>query len=817
MIQNYIQLAFRNLRKNQLFTLVNFTGLAIGLTFCFLTLAWWRFEHSYDHFYPTADRLYRMNYHVGFTGADMKLSRCPSLLGPILPTYFPEIEAASRMYPRSLSVRNAGNDTDIELEDVLFADSTAQQVFGFDFLHGDPATALFDPFTVLLTDETALRLFNKSNVLGEKLMLAGTGPFTVAGVIRKLPENAHLRFEMLVPYRNLYDVEPENARENLRKILGVNRLASHSYTYALLREGADVAKVNAKFPDFVQENGEPKVKDKQGFSLFPVRDIHLASTNDDEPVPPADPLWLRAFLISGLFILAIAAINFINLSTATQLNRIKEVSMRKVLGAARAQIIGQLLGETFLLGLLAFLTALLATYLAFPRFTNLLGQQVDRSFLTTNQLPLSFAGIFLSIVLLAGVYPAIFGSRFNPMGLIRKQQYATGGSMGGWIGKTLITLQFAVAVVLTAGTIIILQQVDYLRNFPMGFDRELVLEVPLFSPNMNSLFAPGDPQLRSKTNAFEDKLLQNSAVKAVTMGTNLPGQGAVRHPVATSKIRIEDGNMLPILSVDYDFTETFGLKIVAGRDFDKSFGTDHQIGYILSESAVKSLGFEGNEQSIGQMVHRGGKPPGQVVGVVADFHFESVRNAINPFMMEVNPGSFTAFGIKINNANVPETMAFIERTWREFFPEKVFEGQFLSDNIQDSFAAEGRLSRMIGLFAAVAIFLSCFGLFGLITFAVRAKTREIGIRKVLGASVASIAQLLMRDYLLLVALAVVVATPLAWYALQQWLDDFAHHIDIKVWMFMLAGVVAIVIALLTLSIQSMKAALVNPTKSIRSE
>lgn len=817
MLLTYIKIALRGFRKNSLSTIVNFTGLSIGLTFCFLTLLWNQFEHSYDRFYPTVDRLYRMDYDVGFTGTDMTINRCPALLGPILPDFFPEIEQTARLYPRSLSVRNPSNDLDFELEDAMFADSTTQAVFGLNFLHGDPQTALNAPFTVVLTDQTAQKVFKKNNPVGEKLLLAGAGPFTVTGVVRAFPENAHLRFDLLAPYRNIADVEPAYARENLKLILETNRLASHSYTYVLLKPGADAAKVNARFPEFTKINGEPSIPGKQGFHLQQVRDIHLHSTAEGEPVSVVNTTWLRVFIGVGLLILLIAAINFINLAVAAHLGRIKEVGVRKVMGAARRQVIGQLLGETLLLGSFAFVAALAATALFLPYFSNLLGHRIERGFILESGLLPLFAAIFIGIVALAGLYPAIFGSRFQPMSLLRSQQHSSNGGINAWLGKSLITLQFIVAVALLAGTGIILQQVHYLENRPLGFDRDLVLRVPLFSANMNNLFAPGNAEMRSRTNAFEEKLAQDAQIQGSTLASDMPGLGAARHPISTEKITFQDGVMLPVVSVDYDFAETFGLKTVAGRDFDKSYGTDHLEGYILSKEAVKTLNLGTPETAIGQKIQRGGRPPGKVVGVVEDFHIADLHTALLPVIMEVNPGSFTDFGIKISNGRIPETLAFIERTWREFFPEKVFEGQFLSDNLQDGYAAEARLSRMIGLFAGVAIFLSCFGLFGLITFLVRSKTREIGIRKVLGASVASITGLLTRDFLILVGVAILIASPVTYYLMHRWLADFTYHIAIQWWLFLVAGATAVAVAFLTVGFQSIRAALTNPVRSLRSE
>ncbi len=815
MLRNYINIAFRQISKNKLFSFVNFAGLAIGLTFCFLTFIWYRFEHSYDQHYPTVDRLYRMNYEVNFTGSAFTLTRTPAPFAPLLSSYFPEIEQTTRLYPRSISVRIAGKDRDFEAENAFFADSTTMQVFGFETLQGNPDLALHTPFSVVLTDETALRFFGKEDCVGKQLLLANRGPFTVGGVVRAMPENAHFTFDFLAPFRNIPDVEPDFAREGILNVLEANKMASYAHTYVLLKKGSKSASVNARFKEFVMKNGMKEMRDKQNFALFPVQDIHLKSTSQDEAVPPANPAFLQLFALIGLLILAIAIVNFVNLSTASQLSRAKEVGVRKALGSQSWQIVGQLLAETFMLGLPAFLLALLLTQQFLGQMETFFGRRPNFSFGQNIEMLLLFFGVFVMACLLAGIYPAFFASRFKSVDIFRGA--ATGRGKGGnWLTKSLITLQFTVAVALLVGAGIVLSQIDFLKNRPLGFNRDMTLAIPLFSQNMNNLFSPGDQQLRNKTNAFEEKLLQNPQVKAVTLASNLPGMGNARHPVATDKIRIEDGVVLPAVSVDYDFIKAFDLKIVAGRDFDKAYGTDHIEGFIINEQAVKALNFGTPNRAIGQNIQRGGKK-GKVVGVVNDFHTESLRTGLTPLLMEVSPGTFSQFAVKITGQNTPETLAFIEKTWQEFFPEKVFEHRFLDESIADTYQEESRFASLIGLFAGVAIFLSCFGLFGMIAFVVRQRTKEIGIRKVLGASVESVVTLLSKDFLQLIFVAILIASPIAYYFLDKWLADFAYRVEIQWWIFVAAGLLAVAVALITISFHSIKAALVNPVKSLKTE
>ncbi|MCB0520243.1 MAG: ABC transporter permease [Lewinellaceae bacterium] len=814
MLSNYLKIAIRNLWKQKGFTFINLTGMAVGMACCFLLLVYVNHEMHYDEFYPNLDRLYRVSYFPGVSEG-MELVQVPAPMAPAMKEEMPQIEQIARMYRRGISVRKVGGDKSFELDRAHFVDSTVQEVFGMEYLQGDPGSALRSPFSVVLTDKTASMLFGKENPMGGQLMLASGGPFTVTGVVKAFPENAHLHFDLLVPFQNMADVEPPFAKASIDYVLNNNWVASHSMTYVLLKPGADPKDVDAAFPDFIKRHGHKEMAEKQRFTLFPVKDIHLKSTSMGEVEPQANPVYLRLFLGIGFLILLIACINFINLSTASYLTRMKEVGVRKVLGAARRGLIGQFLGETLMLSFGAFLIALGLLDLLIPHLGFLVNKQLSFSLVKQWPLSLGFVAVFLLAGVLAGTYPAFFASRFDPVEIFQSK-IRKAGSGGNWLRKSLITVQFAVGILLISGTFIILSQLNFWRSQPLGFDKEQVLLVPLQSPNMNSLFAPADSTLRARMNSFEEKLLQNPNIEAVTLGSAMPGMGRVYHPVTTDVITKEDNLFLPSAAVDYNYVETFKLEMVAGRDFDKSFGTDHLDAYVVNESAVRALRFDSPEDALGKKLTKGGKT-GKIIGVVKDYSTAGLQMAMEPMLLDVSPGTFNTFAIRLKNGDLPATLRYVEATWQDYFPAKAFEHSFMDDDLNNAYEEEGRLASLGSHFAGIAIFLSCFGLFGLISLTVQHRAKEIGIRKVLGATVGGIVALLSKDFLLLVVIAFLIAAPLAWYIMNQWLADFAYHIDLQWWHFAVAGLAAVLVAFLTMSFQSVKAALANPIRSLRSE
>ena len=813
MIQNYLKIALRNLQKNRLYAFLNIVGLALGLACCFLVILFIRHERSYDDFQIHQKTAYRANYHPRFANPDMVLTRNPAPMAPLLAAQIPEIQVAARMYPRSVSLREPGSNQQFEMADAHFADPGIFQILTFQFLEGSARSALNEPFSIVLNETNARKLFGDQTALGKSLYLANQGPFKVTGVVRDWPSNAHLRFDFLAPYAAMFDIEPGHTRDQIRDNLTKNWVASHSYTYLLLAEHAQPDLVASKMGAFIRQFGNPQVRDGQDFSLLRVRNIHLDSQSDGEPVDPANPNYLRIFLSIGLLTLLIACINFINLTTASAMQRVREVSLRKVMGAGRGALIRQYLGESQLMGFMAFLLSLVLVSMGLPLLNRVTDTEISLSY--TQDWPLLglFAGIFILAGLLAGGYPAWFISRFQPVAGLKGISGAPGGAL---LRKMLTTTQFFVAVALIAGTIVIYSQLDYLRNFPLGFEKDSVLQVPLFSASLNSIFGQTTPDLRSKTLAFEDELLKNSAIQAVTQSQGAPGFGTARRNFTTDSIRQEANLFMSAISVDYDFAKLYEIKILAGRDFDKTFGTDHIHGFMINEEAVKTLGWKTIENAIGKNITMEGRE-GQVVGVFKDFHFTSLHSEMLPLALVVSPNQFNTFSIRLQGGRFQEGLAIVQKAWTQFFPEKVFEPEFLSESLANNYEAEQRLSDLIGYFALLAILISCFGLFGLATFTAFQKTKEIGIRKVLGASVAGITGLLATEFLKLVLVAIVIASPIAYYFMDRWLSDFAYRIDLQGWMFIAAASVAVTIALLTVGFQSVRAALANPVESLRSE
>lgn len=812
-----LRLAFRNLLKNAKYTTINLVGMSIGMACCFLIISYLQYEQSFDTFFPKKDRLYRIGYHAEFTGEPLDLNRCPAPIGPAMYDFFPQVEKVARMFPRSLSVREPQSDQQFEVESTLFADSTVQDVLGFDFIHGDPNTALSEPFSAVLTDETARRIFGTENVMGRQLKAGEDALFTITGIIRRLPRQSHLQIDLLLPFRNIPDVEPASARPVVQNVLVNNWLASYTYTYVLLKPNTTAEAANALFPAFMQKHGDTRFRDKQFFSLFPVTRIHQYSPASDEVVATANPTFLRVFGMVSFLILLIAGINFVNLSTAVYLDRSKEVAVRKSLGASRASLVAQFLTETLLVSAVAFVLAMALLFVLIPLFNAQNAKYISYDLLSDWPLTLLFISIFLTTGFIAGIYPALFASRFKTVEAFQRNSTATIGGAGQWLRKSLITTQFAVSIALLCSTLIMESQLQYWLKMPLGFDAENIITVPLASANMNSAFAPGDSTLRRRMNAFDELLMQNPGVAEVTLSSSIPGFTAPLFPVATDKIKIEDNVFVGSISVDYDFAETYKLRLLAGREFDKSYGTDHLGAWVINEMAVRTLGFDNPEAAIGQNISRGGATPAKVIGVVNNFNTAGLQNAMIPVIMNVSPGSFTAFSIRLKTKDTEAVTGQIEKVWRQFFPGKAFEYTYLNESLRDSYEQESRLMQLIGDFAAVAIILACFGLFGLVDFTVRQRRKEIGIRKVLGATIAGITGLLAREFLKLVAVAFLIATPVAYYVMDQWLTDFAYRIHMEWWIFAAAGLAAILVAFLTVSVQSVRAALTNPVESLKNE
>ncbi len=810
----WLKSTLRNVMRNKAFALINIVGLALGLACAFIILIYIWHESNYDQFHDEQENLYRIEYRISL-GQEINASRIPPTIGPALETYVPSLSAATRFYPRNISAQNPEDDQQFELEDVFFVDSTALSVFDFEFVEGDPVTSLHAPNSVILTEETAIRLFGIDDPIGRTIRLAGVNGFNVSAVVKAWPENSHLAFSMLVPFEAMVSIEPEYAREITRNILENNWIATHSYTYVRMKSGHQVEEVNAQLKNLILERGHETVRNQQSFYLMPVKDLHLKSQGG--PKPPGNLSYLYLFGSIGILTLLVACINFVNLYTADSLSRSKTVGVRKVLGAGRTTLILQFLGESMAITFLAFIIALTLAISFLPLLNQITHLTIPDSIFLELPLLLMIGGIVLMTGLLAGLYPAFFISNFRPVIVLSGSSVGEPKSPGAWLRKGLITFQFLAALSFISGTMIVYLQLKYLRTQPLGFNKDLMLEIPLYSDNnMNASFRPGDAAQREKMNAFDASLQEHPDILAVTQSSSPPGLGGIARNVYNEHVRQEDNFFPQILAVDYDYAETFDLQVIAGRDFDPSYGTDHISSFLINETAVHPLGYANPEEAVGKQVTLEGKE-GMIVGVLRDFHFNSLREQIQPLLLEVRPGAFGTFSVRIANRSLGQTIAFLEKQWRSFFPEKVFEYTFLDESIDELYASEQRLATMISYFAFVAILISCIGLFGLSALATRQRFREIGIRKVLGATSLHILQLLIKDFAFLILASFVIATPITWYLLRNWLAEFAYRIEFPWWIFPMSGLVVLVVACLTISSQSLKAALSNPVESLRNE
>ncbi|NRB46414.1 MAG: ABC transporter permease [Saprospiraceae bacterium] len=815
MWQKNLKYAFLHLRKNKGFSALNIFGLALGMASCFLAVLYCWHEFTYDTFHSEAEHIYRIEYSMDGPSGE-KRGRIPPAVGPALQAYFPEIDAVSRFYPRDLSVAVVEQQRQQEVEHVYFVDTGVTEVFTFDFIHGNPNTAFLDPKGVVLTDKLAQQLFGKVEVLGNSLRLAGEDGFSVSGVIKEWPDQTHLPINMLLPFETMITVEPEHARERTKGFTQYNWSATHSYTYIKLNPQQSPAEVNQRLVSFVKENGDERLKDRQHLSLIPIQDIHLYADRGG-PKPLGNENYLYLFLIAGLLTLGIAAINFVNLSTADAMRRAKEVGMRKVLGARRASLILQFLGESTLLSAIAFIAALGLTSLTLPYLNQITGSQIPSTVIFSPLLLLAFGGLALSAGLLAGIYPAFFLSQFQAIAILKGSLTSRERPWNTWMRKGLITVQFLVAIVFITAAGTVFMQLQHLRDQPLGFQQDLVLSVPLNSQNnLNALLRPGDPQIRQRMNTLDERLLNHPQITAVTQCSALPGLGTTARTLATDEIPPEEHLTAPILAVDYDFSEAFDLDIIAGRDFDASFGVDHVSSFLINEQMLRLLSWASPEDAIGKKLIVGRKE-GMVIGVVRDFHLESLHHNIQPMAMEVNPGSFGYFAMKVTGQSLPETLSFLEQEWKAAFPEKVFEYSFLNEELDQAYQVERKLGKVIGYAAFLAICIALFGLLGLAARLTQRRFKEIGIRKVLGASAQQILGLIAKDFIQLVLLAILVALPLSWYGLQNWLADFPFRIQFPWWLALLSGLLVAGIAFLTISTQSLRAALSNPVEAIRDE
>ena len=814
MLKNYLRIAVRNLAKYKLISFINLFGLTVGLACCLLILSYILHETSYDRYNRKADRIWRVTR--SFNNKDgivsLHLGAVAPPFGPLLQNDFPDIQKVTRLLPINNTPMRY-QDKIFNEKDLFFADKNFFGVFDVNLLQGNPQTALADPFSILLTETTARKYFGDADPINKVIRMNNQFNFKVTGIFQPFPSAAHLHPEVLLSFNTLNDTAIYGEK-NLMTNFGNNAF----YTYLLLPEHYPVHSLEAQFPAFIdrrmpQDGAPPGIKAHQFTQLYlqPLTDIHLRSHLDEEIEENGDASRVTIFGAIALFILLIACINYMNLSTARSALRAKEIGIRKVSGAVRQEIIFQFLSESILLSYIALLLAAALTWLTLPSLNSLAGLQLSVGSLLRPivLLPLLFTPLLVGI--LSGLYPALFLSSFQPSKVLKGLFKAGSGSIS--FRKVLVVTQFAISIVLLISTAIVFQQLHFMQNTSLGFDKDHIVTLQ-YNGGLDHTYE-----------SFRTTLLQDPHIRQATRSSRIPSGRLLDEQGAST----ESGDSLrPVtadikyLAVDHDFLSAYGIPIAAGRDFSRAYATDTS-SFLLNVAATRALGIRTPQEMIGKNFSYGGTK-GKIIGVMKDFNFESMHQAIVPIIMIMPTASqagnnFNRISIKIsgNKDNVSAAIAHLEKTWKSYLPEVPFEYTFLDEKFEQLYQSEERQGTLFTVFSGIAIFIACLGLLGLSAFSISQRLKEIGIRKVLGASTSGIIRLLSLDFLKLVALAALIAFPIAWYAMHNWLHDFAYRISIQWWIFGIAGLLAAMVALATISFQALRAALANPIKSLRTE
>jgi len=811
MLKNFFNTAWRNILRYKVYSVINFVGLTCGLSLALLIFTYTRSELSYDQFHDKASRLYRFTYLVS---NGLKLASVPPPIAPVLKDYFPEVEETVRLYGRNVSIRLPEGNQSFEEANVYFADSSFTKMFTLEFVAGDPKRALYDKYTVLINEEMATKYFGTKNPIGESLLFSGKHLFKVAGVVKNFPENSHIRFNMLVPYDDMFELEDEKTETVLRANLAQNFVISHSYTYVLLKEGTSPENINKKMGEFLKKYAKPRLLMGQVFQLMPITDIHLKSDLQAEPSATNSMTNIYVFVFAGVLTLLIACINYINLSTAQSLTRIKEIGIRKILGSMKHQLINQFLAESFLFCLIALALSFIAFYFALPLLNLLTNKHLVFFQVVDTTLILTGIGLLVIISVLAGAYPAIFVTRFESIGALKGSGFQGRGSQ--WLRKSLVVVQLTIACLLVSGSILIVKQMHYLETRPLGFQKENVITIPLFNQNLNNFFQQKDSTFSQRLETFRNSLQQLPEIRNTTLSSAPLGTGVIYRGIVPEGFTQEDNLLAPNLSVEYDFLPAFGMKLVAGRTFSRENAADEKEAYIINETAVKEYKWETPEQALGKTISREGKK-GKVIGVVSDFNFTALTTAISALVLSIDETQFNTLSIKFES-NAPQQMVTqIQKEWDQLFPEKAFEYFFLEEQLNQQYSNYQNFGLIIQSFSVIAILIASLGVYGLVLFTVQRKVKEIGVRKVLGASVQSVLMLIYRDFAVLVLTGFIVAIPVSYYLLKEWLNNFIYHTSIDVMMYAISFLTVLIIVSFAIGYQVFKAAQGNPVESLRSE
>ena len=815
MVRNYFKIALRIIKKHKGYSFINILGLGIGMAVCVLILLFVRYELSFDTYHENSERIYRLERRwLAADGSER------SGFGTLAPGFTPHLEEQFSEMEHIARVLDAGN-TRVIYEDkrfiedrLFFVEDDFFEIFSVAFVRGDPSNALTEPFSLVLTESAVRKFFGSADPMGQQLKVRDDSLYQVTGVIEDPPSNTHFHYDILASYISLKGVY---VRKGDDYFLGTQNFSDNvTYTYMRLAAAADVESVQIRIPEFIdrtlgtREDADGNVirsSQSNTIAIRPVKDIHLYAHTSGELEPNFDMKYVRLFTLVAIFVLIIACINFMNLSTARATQRAKEVGLRKVVGANRRILTSQFLGESVFFSFLALFLALVFVLVVLPFFNSFTGRDMSISYLLNPGGILILISVFLVTGVLAGLYPAVYLSAFKSASILRGE--LTMGTRGALLRKGLVVFQFAISICLIISVAVVYRQMNYLMKADLGFDRD------------NIVMLPADQVIIERWDDMRQGLLSSPHILEAALSKRAPTGRLNDAPGFWVELNGEvqrNPFSMPHNRVSHGFFRTFNIRIVAGRDFSREYATDPSEAVIINETAVRRLGLESPQEAVGLRI--GTFAPsikGHVIGVAADFNYESLHNEIRPIITYIRPDQANTASLRIAPGRTQEAIAHAKGTWARFNPESPLQYDFLFDRIAALYRNEARMMQMFGYFSLFAIFISCLGLFGLASFTASRRTKEIGVRKVLGASLSNIVYLLSREFTKWVLVANLIAWPVAYFAMNAWLKNFAYKVHPHWLEFVLAGIVTFVIALLTVSFQSFKAATCDPVKSIRYE
>ena len=794
MFKNYMKIMFRNFIRQKTYSVINVTGLAAGMACSILIFAFVFYELSYDKYHANADRIYRVCMQLKLKGKGNPVPCTGPPLGPVLVREYPEVIDAVRFLPaEKISVRY--NDVKFYETKAFYADNSVFDIFSFKMIEGDPENALEASNTIVLTESAAKRYFGSNDPLGKVLKFREYENYTVTGIMEDIPENSHFTFDMLCSYKTLYSTRGYEQMESWKT-------AWDYYTYVLLSETANHRdlenKLGAIVSKYMKENtgsGEAEIH----ITLQPLKSIHLHSNMGYEISGNSSIAYVYILTTIAVFILLISCINFMNLSTARSSVRAKEIGIRKAMGSDREELIRQFLFESFLYSFLSLVIAVFFVKLALPVFSNISGAELSIGY---SDIPLLLPVLILFALLVgltAGSYPAFFLSAFQPASVL-KGRIRTGLRNSGF-RNVLVIFQFAISIILLTGTGIIMNQLEFMKSTRLGFDKEHIVVIPISSV-----------QVIRSLESIKEELKGRENILNASASLQVPGETPSSFYFHPEGFPEDQHILMNEINVDFDFIPEMGIEVVMGRNFSSEFQTDRRDAILINETAAGEIGWE---DPIGKTIS--GHRTKKVIGVVKDFHFRSLHKKINPLIINHIPGWYRSLSVKIKPDDIPETLAVIRNVWQKFVPNSPFEYSFLDSSFDNQYKADEKLSRIFKYFSFFAVFIACLGLLGMASFTAEQRTKEIGIRKVLGATTLKILLLLNKETMRSMLIANLISWPLIYFAASKWLNTFAYRTGISILLFALSALAVLLIGFFTVSFQSVKAAAANPVDSLRDE